>query len=180
MSNYISYLSQKNISSLIWRFHALVSVLSPKHVSSMEHVLPLWMTSWNLKGGDSLYKQVRLGVRVSSLDSLAMVDLLQSAGSHYKKEKYLLQQKGGIIRIITHKDSAGADILQSFIHALVMAKLDDQDGSMSSESQSWMDKHYEVFVLKLQSSGWKTERLLSSSVVWRANWLVDYSDGKHD
>lgn len=64
-------------------------------------------------------------------------------------EKYLLQQKGGIIRIITHKDSAGADILQSFIHALVMAKLDDQDGSMSSESQSWMDKHYEVFVLKV-------------------------------
>lgn len=146
----------------------------------MEHVLPLWMSSWSLKGGDSLYKQVHLGVRVSSLDSIAMVDLLQSAGSRYKKEKYLLQQKGGIIRIITHKDSTAADVLRSFIHALVRVKLGDQDGSMSSESQLWMDKHYEVFVLKLQSSGWKTERLLASSVVWRANWLVDYSDSKHD
>ncbi|KAG5603554.1 hypothetical protein H5410_025046 [Solanum commersonii] len=176
----LNTLNCERCSIVLSHFLKTGQVLSPKQVSSMEHVLPLWMTSWNLNGGDSLYKQVRLGVRVSSLDSLAMVDLLQSAGSHYKKEKYLLQQKGGIIRIITHKDSAGADILQSFIHALVMAKLDDQDGSMSSESQSWMDKHYEVFVLKLQSSGWKTERLLSSSVVWRANWLVNYSDGKHD
>ncbi|KAK4715197.1 hypothetical protein R3W88_013535 [Solanum pinnatisectum] len=176
----LNTLNCERCSIVLSHFLKTGQVLSPKQVSSMEHVLPLLMTSWNLKGGDSLYKQVRLGVRVSSLDSLAMVDLLQSAGSHYKKEKYLLQQKGGIIRIITHKDSAGADILQSFIHALVMAKLDDRDGSMSSESQSWMDKHYEVFILKLQSSGWKTERLLSSSVVWRANWLVDYSDGKHD
>nr|XP_009770265.1 PREDICTED: uncharacterized protein LOC104220991 [Nicotiana sylvestris] len=29
-----------------------------------------------------------------------------------------------------------------------MAKLGDQGGSMSFESQSWMDKHYVVFVLK--------------------------------
>lgn len=176
----LNTLNCERCSIVLSHFLKTGQVLSPKQVSSMEHVLPLWMTSWSSKGGDSLYKQVHLGVRVSSLDSLSMVNLLQSAGSHYKKEKYLLQQKGGIVRIITHKDSVAADILQSFIHALVMAKLDDQDGSMSSESQSWMDKHYEVFVLKLQSSGWKTERLLSSSVVWRANWLVDYSIGKHD
>ncbi|OIT40310.1 hypothetical protein A4A49_52200 [Nicotiana attenuata] len=62
--------------------------------------------------------------------------------------KYLLQQERDIINIVTHKDSAAADILQSFIHELVMAKLGDQGGSMSFESQSWMDKHYVVFVLK--------------------------------
>lgn len=114
------------------------------------------------------------------------VDLLQSAGSRYKKgwytyltlfraklfelrifayiyslvflEKYLLQQKGGIIRIITHKDSTAADVLRSFIHALVRVKLGDQDGSMSSESQLWMDKHYEVFVLKVFVYTWSPFR----------------------
>ncbi|KAM3203394.1 protein root UVB sensitive 3 [Capsicum annuum] len=176
----LNNLNCERCSIVLSHFLKTGQVLSPKQVSSMEHVLPLWMTPWSPKGGDSLYKRVHLGVRVSSLDSLAMINLLQSAGSHYKKEKYLLQQKGGTVRIITHKDSVAADILQSFIHALVMAKLDDQDGSISSESQSWMAKHYEVFLLKLQSSGWKTERLLSSSVVWRANWLVDYSTDKND
>ncbi|XP_009602160.1 protein root UVB sensitive 3 [Nicotiana tomentosiformis] len=176
----LNTLNCERCSIVLSQFFKTGQVLSPKQVSSMEHVLPSWLSSWTSKGSDSLYKRVHLGVRVSSLYSLAMVNLLESAGLNHKKAKYLLQQERGIINIVTHKDSTAADILQSFIHALVMAKLGDQGGSMSLESQSWMDKHYEVFLLKLQSSGWKTERLLSSSVVWRANWLVEYSDGKHD
>ncbi|XP_019247345.1 PREDICTED: protein root UVB sensitive 3 isoform X2 [Nicotiana attenuata] len=176
----LNTLNCERCSIVLSQFFKTGQVLSPKQVSSMEHVLPSRLTSWTSKSGDSLYKRVHLGVRVSSLDSLAMVNLLQSAGSNHKKAMYLLQQERDIINIITHKDSTAADILQSFIHALVMAKLGDQGGSMSLESQSWMDKHYEVFLLKLQSSGWKTERLLSSSVVWKANWLAEYSDGKLD
>ncbi|PIA27457.1 hypothetical protein AQUCO_07700015v1 [Aquilegia coerulea] len=41
---------------------------------------------------------------------------------------------------------------------------------MHAESQEWMDKHYEVFTAKLRSSGWQTQRLLASAIVWKANW----------
>ena len=63
--------------------------------------------------------------------------------------KYLLLERKGIISVITHKDSTASDVLQSFIHALVMANLVEKSGSIYSESQSWMDKHYQVFLLKV-------------------------------
>ncbi|CBI39491.3 unnamed protein product, partial [Vitis vinifera] len=66
-------------------------------------------------------------------------DLLCSAESHYKKAKYLLLERKGLISIIMHKDSTSSYVLQSFIHALVMANLVDKNRSKHLESQSWMD-----------------------------------------
>lgn len=44
------------------------SVLSPEKVSRMEHVLPVWTTSWSSKSAKQIHMQVHLGVRVSSLN----------------------------------------------------------------------------------------------------------------
>lgn len=62
---------------------------------------------------------------------------------------YLLHEKEGVIKIIMHKDSTGGDVLQAFMHALVMAHLVDKKSSLHLESQSWMDKHYREFFLKV-------------------------------
>lgn len=62
---------------------------------------------------------------------------------------YLLHEKKGVIDIIMHKDSTAGDVLQAFMHALVMAHLVDKKSSLHLESQSWMDKHYKVFFLKV-------------------------------
>ena len=53
--------------------------------------------------------------------------------------KYLLLERKGLISIIMHKDSTSSYVLQSFIHALVMANLEDKNRSKHLESQSWMD-----------------------------------------
>nr|GMD00416.1 protein root UVB sensitive 3 [Ipomoea batatas] len=151
-------------------------VLSPKQVSTMEHILPLWMTSWSPKS--TLHKNVSLGVRITSLKFHEMEELLKSAGSHYRKAKYLLLEKNGIVSVVVHKDSTAADILQSFIHALVMSKLAGEKRDVHMESELWIEKHYKIFISK--SSGWKTERLLSPSIGWRANWLLEPSDDKAD
>uniref|UniRef100_A0A7N2LAH0 Root UVB sensitive protein C-terminal domain-containing protein n=1 Tax=Quercus lobata TaxID=97700 RepID=A0A7N2LAH0_QUELO len=108
------------------------------------------------------------------------MDVLHSAGSHYKKAKYLLVEKKGIISAILHKDSTSKDVLKSFFHALVVANLTDKNKPAQLESQSWMDKQYEVFIPKLRSSGWKTERLLSLSIMWKTNWICGPLDAKID
>jgi hypothetical protein len=66
--------------------------------------------------------------------------------------KYLLVERKGIINVIMHKNSTASDVLQSFIHALVMAKLMQKSTPVYLESQSWMDKHYEVFLQKVSLS----------------------------
>lgn len=63
--------------------------------------------------------------------------------------KYLLAERKGIVSVIMHKDSTAADILKSYIHALVMANLRDEKISLHLESQSWMDKQYEIFIQKV-------------------------------
>ncbi|KAL0386028.1 UNVERIFIED_CONTAM: protein root UVB sensitive 3 [Sesamum radiatum] len=103
--------------------------------------------------------------------------------SHYIETgegKYILLAGKHTISVIMHRDSTAADVLQAFMHALVLAKLDDKDRFMHLESRSWMAKNYEDFVLKLQSLGWRTERLLSPSVAWKANWFISSSDEKID
>ncbi|KAI7757745.1 hypothetical protein M8C21_031757 [Ambrosia artemisiifolia] len=175
----LTTLNCERSSLLLLHFMETGQVFSPKEVSVLEHVLPLWVSSWSSKRTKFLYTQVRLGVRVSSLSSLEMMELLGSAGSQYEKAKYLLLEKKGIISIVMHKDSTTGDVMQGFIHALVMANLSNQNStSLHLDSQTWMDKHYETFVLKLQTSGWKTERLLSSSITWRANWSRGIPDKK--
>lgn len=155
-------------------------VLSPEQVSDMEHVLPLWTTSCISKNPKFLHTWVRIGVRVSSLNHQEMTSLLHSARSHYKEAKYLLFEQKGTISIVMHKDSTAANVLEAFLHALVMENLDGKDRSSHLESHSWMDKHYENFILKLQSLGWKTERLLSASIIWKANWRLGPLNEKID
>ncbi|KAL6500813.1 hypothetical protein OROGR_027321 [Orobanche gracilis] len=144
---------------------------SPKQVSVIEHVLPRWITSWRANNVKYLHQRVSLGVRISSLNSDELAELSRLASSCYNKAKYMLLARKGAISIIMHRDSTAADGLHAFMHALVLAKLDDKDKIMHTESQSWMAKHSEVFVLKLQLLGWGTERLLSASVEWKANWF---------
>uniref|UniRef100_A0A7N2N552 Protein root UVB sensitive 3 n=1 Tax=Quercus lobata TaxID=97700 RepID=A0A7N2N552_QUELO len=168
-------------SSIVFQYFMKTGqVLSPETVSKMEHVLPIWTTSSSSRSVKSMHMQVRLGARVSSLNHLELMDVLHSAGSHYKKAKYLLVEKKGIVSSILHKDSTSKDVLQSFFHALVMANLTDKNKSVHLESQSWMDKQYEVFIRKLRFSGWKTERLLSPSIMWKANWICGPLDAKID
>lgn len=62
----------------------------------------------------------------------------------------LLEQKG-TVNIVMHKDSVAADVLQAFLHALVMANLFEEYKSAHSESYSWMDKHYRNLVVKVLS-----------------------------
>ncbi|CAA2955601.1 protein root UVB sensitive 3-like isoform X1 [Olea europaea var. sylvestris] len=167
----LTTLNCERSSILLLHFMETGQVLTPKQVSTMEHVLPLWMTSWSTNRVKVLYQQIRIGIQISSINCQEMLDLSHLAGSYYNTAKYILLEKKGIISIVMHKDSAAADVLQAFMHALVMSELVDKDSSVHLESQSWMAKYYEVFVLELQSSGWKTERLLSPSVVWKANWF---------
>ncbi|PSR88393.1 Protein root UVB sensitive like [Actinidia chinensis var. chinensis] len=176
----LNTLNCERSSILLQHFMKTGQVLSPEQVSAMEHVLPLWTTSCMSKNTKFLHARVRLGVRVSSLNHQEMVSLLHSAGSHYKKAKYLLLEQKGTISIVMHKESIAADVLQAFLHALVMAYLVDKDNSTHLESISWMDKHYHKFILKLQSSGWTAERLLAPSIIWRANWVPGPSNEKND
>ncbi|XWS34191.1 hypothetical protein CRYUN_Cryun21dG0019300 [Craigia yunnanensis] len=167
-------------SILLQHFIETGQVLSPKQVSTMEPVLPLWTTLRLSKSAKLLHTDVKLGLRVSSLDHLEMANLLNSARPFYRKAKYLLVERKGIVSVIMHKDSSAADTLKSYIHALVMANLMDEKRSLHLESQSWMDKQYEIFIHKLKSSGWKTERLLSPSIIWKADWYGESLDEKND
>ncbi|XP_021771309.1 protein root UVB sensitive 3-like isoform X2 [Chenopodium quinoa] len=173
-------LNGERTSLLLQHFMKTGQVLSAEKVSTEEQVLPLWLNPWSSKKFKCLHSHINLGVKVSSLNHAEMMDLFRSAGSNYKKAKCLLLENNGIISIVLHKDSTPVDILQSYIHALVMVNLSDKSTSGHVESFSWMDKYYEDFIKKLQSSGWKTERLLSHSVVWRANWFIAQSDEKID
>ncbi|ONI30989.1 hypothetical protein PRUPE_1G286700 [Prunus persica] len=176
----LNSLNPQRCSILLQHFMRTGQVLSPEQVSKMEHILPVWASSWSSKKTELIHVRVSLGVRVSSLNHLELRDLLHFAGSHYKKAKYLLMERKGNICIVMHKDSTATDVLQSFLHANAMANLIDKHRILHSESQTWMDKHYEEFIQKLKVSGWKTERLLSPTIVWKANWICGSSDEKID
>ncbi|KAK3222858.1 hypothetical protein Dsin_009883 [Dipteronia sinensis] len=176
----LTSLNFERSSILLQHFMKTGQVLSPVQVSSMEHVLPTWTTTWISRNSKLLHMQVDLGLRVSSLGRQELMELLHSRGSHCEEVKYLLVERKGSISVIVHKDAIATDVLQSYIHALVMANLTDGNKSTHSESQAWMNKQYEVFVQKLKSSGWKSERLLAPSLVWTANWMSKPSDKKID
>ncbi|KAF5752052.1 hypothetical protein HS088_TW02G01072 [Tripterygium wilfordii] len=169
----LTSLNTERCSILLQNFMETGQVLSPEQVSRMEHVLPMWTISWSSKNAKLLYGHVHLGVRISSLNNLEMMELVQSTGYHYAKAKYLLLELKGKIGVILHKDSTAADGLQSFIHALVMVNLLAKDKSVHTKSQMWMDQQYIIFVQKLESSGWNTGRLLSPSIIWKANWIFE-------
>ncbi|GAY44198.1 hypothetical protein CUMW_080390, partial [Citrus unshiu] len=181
----LNSLNFQRSSILLQQFMETDQVLSPEQVSTMEHVLPMWTTSWISKD-KLLHMRVELGVRVSSLGhqeiqwfissyekkekkgrkekdkgkngsalvASTMMDLLHSSAAIYEKgtldfsAKYLLVERKGIIGAIVHKDASAADVLQSYIHALVVAKMVVGNRSVHWESQSWMDEKYEVFIHK--------------------------------
>ncbi|KAK6921907.1 Root UVB sensitive family [Dillenia turbinata] len=151
----LTTLNYERSSILLQHFIETGQVLSPQKVSAMEHVLPAWTSPWSSISGKMMHSHIHLGARVSSLKHRDVVELLQLASSHYKEAKYILLQRKGTITIIVHKDSDASDVMQSFMHALVMASL-------------------------LQSSGWKTERLLSPSIIWKGSWKCGSSDAKND
>ncbi|CAI0390771.1 unnamed protein product [Linum tenue] len=175
----LNSLNMERSSILLQHFMKTGHVLSPEQVSRMEHILPLWTAPRISKEVKLLHSQVLLGVRVSSLHHKEVMDILQSSGSYYRKAKYLLLEVDGIISIIVHKDATASDVLQSFIHALVLAYC-TEGTAPHVESQSWMDKQYEMFILKLSSSGWKTGRLLCPSIIWTANWIHSPLNDKID
>ncbi|XP_061347326.1 protein root UVB sensitive 3-like isoform X3 [Gastrolobium bilobum] len=175
----LTSLNPERSSILLQHFMKTGQVLSPEQVSSKEHVLPIQLTSWSSKNSISLDTKVRLGMRISSFDNMEIQEHLLSAASYYAKAKYLLVERKGIIKVIVHKDSNAADILKSFIHALFLANNVNKRKSLHSEGQMWMDNQYEVFIQKLKSLGWKTERLLSP-IIWRANWIYEPLEEKVD
>lgn len=62
---------------------------------------------------------------------------------------YLLAHRKGNVSVILHKDSAAADVLKSYIHAIVLANLMERSTSFYSEGEAWMDKHYDEFLHKV-------------------------------
>ncbi|XP_057448107.1 protein root UVB sensitive 3-like isoform X1 [Lotus japonicus] len=175
----LTSLNPERSSILLHHFMETGQVLSPKQVSSQEHVLPMQLTSWSSKKAYSLDKKVHLGTRISSFDNMEIKEHLLSAASHYTKAKYLLVESKGMINVIVHKDSNAADVLRSFVHALVLANNVHKSKSLHSEGQMWMENQYEVFIQKLKSLGWKTERLLSP-IIWRAHWIYEPLEEKTD
>ncbi|XP_027360307.1 protein root UVB sensitive 3 isoform X2 [Abrus precatorius] len=175
----LNSLNPARSSILLQHFMETGLVLSLEQVSSLEHVLPIQLISWSSKDDNYLHKKVRLGMRISSFDSIEIKEHVVSAASYYTKAKYLLVERKGIIDVIVHKDSNAADVLKSFIHGLVLAKSVNKSKSLHSDGQMWIDNQYEVFIQKLKSSGWKTERLLSP-IIWRAYWIYETVEEKID
>ncbi|MBA0805658.1 hypothetical protein Gohar_005153 [Gossypium harknessii] len=161
-------------SILLQHFIESGQVLSPKQVSTMEHVLPLWTTLRLSKSAKPLHTNVKLGLRVSTLDhsEIPFIDIVANSSYIVTLAKYLLVERKGTVSVVVHKDSTAEDILKSYIHALVMVNLTVEQKSLHLECQSWMDKHYESFVQKLKLAGWKAGRLLSHSIIWKAHWSL--------
>ncbi|PWA37732.1 hypothetical protein CTI12_AA587730 [Artemisia annua] len=118
-------------------------VLSPKEVSVLEHVLPLWISSWGSKNSKFLDTRIRLGVRVSSLNSLEMMELLSSAGSRYEKAPILRLENGTPFVIINHlegklelRGSREKDKLEDFTYTNkfeLLSTLDSENGKKIDE-----------------------------------------------
>ncbi|KAK7348781.1 hypothetical protein VNO80_23455 [Phaseolus coccineus] len=175
----LNSINPERSSILLQHFMETGQVLSPKQVSSQEHVLPIRFISWSPRNTTYMHKKVRLGMRISSFDNKEIKEHLLSAASYYTKAKYILVERKGIIDVIVHKDSNAADVLKSFFHALVLAKNAHKSKSLHSDGQKWVDNQYELFIKKLKSLGWKTERLLAP-IIWRAYWSYEPLEEKID
>ncbi|KAL5723182.1 Protein root UVB sensitive 3 [Ranunculus cassubicifolius] len=176
----LTTLNTERCSILLQHFMESGQVLTPQQVSKLEHILPVWASSWCSQKSKRIHKKIHLGLRVSSLSHTEMMDLFAVASSHYQKVNYLLMERKGVVSVVMHKNSTAGDVLRAFSHAFAMGNhVGKSAGSAHSESCLWMDEHFQVFITKLQSLGWKTERLLASSIVWKANWIQDTIENKN-
>ncbi|CAM8942904.1 unnamed protein product [Rhodiola kirilowii] len=130
------------LSLTVFHMYALL----PQQVSEMEHVLPIWTNASALTSA-----RVHMGIRISSLDEATMSELLCMADSHYSEVGYVLLKRNENVSIVIHKHSSPSEILQSFIHALVMINTTDEDENLHVRSRTWMDKHYHDFIQKVWS-----------------------------
>ncbi|KAK8923714.1 hypothetical protein KSP39_PZI019814 [Platanthera zijinensis] len=176
----LTTLNSERGSLLLQNFMKNGQVLTPQQVSRMEHVCPSWIYPWSASKIKSLHRHVYLGVKVSHLNHHDMVELSGSSVSHYKRVKYLLLEREGGVHAVIHKEATPTDILQSFIHSLVLASLTEHSKAVHTESRLWMDESYNVFITKLQDAGWAAGRLLTPSIVWRAHWVHVSAEPKID
>lgn len=178
----LNSLNEERTSVLLKCFITNGQVLTPKDVSAMEHLLPNWMRLRMLTRDRLFNVPVKLGAKISSLSQSDMSKLLRLSASCYGKEKYLLLYRNGTIEVILNKDSVSVDILQSYIHGLVLSYHMGSSSSINetknADSCLWMEKYYSMFISKLEASGWNTGRLLVPSVDWRAHWVESLVDGK--
>ncbi|ONI30993.1 hypothetical protein PRUPE_1G286700 [Prunus persica] len=68
----LNSLNPQRCSILLQHFMRTGQVLSPEQVSKMEHILPVWASSWSSKKTELIHVRVSLGVRVSSLNHLEL------------------------------------------------------------------------------------------------------------
>lgn len=73
-------------------------------------------------------------------------------------------ERKGWIQVVMHRQSTPADVLQSFIHALVVANLTEETKYFHAESCQWMSIYYPVFIDKVSSSFLFNPPLLSLSL----------------
>ncbi|KAJ4750677.1 Protein root UVB sensitive 3 [Rhynchospora pubera] len=166
----LTTLNCERSSILLKHFLGTGEVLTPQQVSKMEHILPFWASWRRLTNTKLLYERVQLGAKASSLRHSEILELYKSAKSGLKLAQYLLLEKKDNIVIFVHKHAANVDILMAFFHALLLLSLREEIKHGQTDSHKWIDEHYPIFISKLQSVGWSTERLLSPSIVWRAHW----------
>ncbi|KAL2667127.1 hypothetical protein AAZV13_01G051600 [Glycine max] len=88
----LNSLNPERSSILLQHFMETGQVLSPKQVSSQEHVLPIQFISWSSKKANCLHKKVCLGMRISSFDNMEIKEHLLCAAPYYTK--------GGVCLII--------------------------------------------------------------------------------
>ncbi|KAJ3673849.1 hypothetical protein LUZ60_005841 [Juncus effusus] len=162
----LTTLNCERSSILLQHFLKNHEVMTPKDVSKEEHIIPFWASWRKLTNTKLLYEHIKLGAKASSLKHSDLLELSKSAKSQYKNDKYLLLEKKGEIQILIHKHANSSDLLKAFCHSLVLLNLINENKSLE-----WMDDQYSIFLTKLESKGWSTERLLSPSIVWRAHWV---------
>ncbi|TVU47932.1 hypothetical protein EJB05_07550, partial [Eragrostis curvula] len=122
-------------------------------------------------------RQLRDGRGTHTVSNFDRLEIAETA-SYYTNANYFLLDKEDIVHVFIHKQATSADVLKSFIHALVLANSMQKGRSQHAEARKWMEEKYSIFITKLQMEGYSTERLLSRSIVWRAHWLHGGLDEK--
>ncbi|KAF7050027.1 hypothetical protein CFC21_058447 [Triticum aestivum] len=152
-------------------------VLTPQQVAKQEHILPFWSSWRKLLRVKLPHELVHLGAKASMLTHSDML-LIAKTRSYYSNANYFLLDKEGSVHIFIHKQAVATDVLKSFIHGLVLARLMQKSKSCHTEAHQWMDEKYHTFISKLKVEGYSTERLLSHSIVWKAHWVYGPLDEK--
>jgi hypothetical protein len=76
--------------------------------------------------------------------------LLTFFTSQIYSANYFLLDKEGSVHIFIHKQAVATDVLKSFIHGLVLARLMQKSKSCHEEAHQWMDEKYSTFISKVK------------------------------